>query len=306
MRRWFIILAILICLSTPRPIQAQSSITIQTLDVEIWPEYDQPSVLVIYRITLSPDVKLPADMALRVPKTAGAPTAIAEQTATGLFNVNFSQAGEDGDFTIYSFTTTLPQLQMEYYDPSLVKNGSARSYSFRWPGDYPVQAMTVKVQQPRTATNMRLTPNTGTSAPGSDGLIYFNIPVGNVAGGDTFKIDLTYDKSDDLLTQPQTFESVTPAAPVDQATAGRISLNEVIPWLLGGLGILLIAVGVFWYVRTGRQPAVSPSDRHRRRAASASAQPVETAGGAVFCHQCGKRAASGDVFCRACGTRLRK
>ena len=304
MRRWFILLALLVSLFAPRPIQAQANITIQTLDVEIWPEYDQPSVLVIYRITLASDVKLPAVMTLRVPKAAGAPTAIAEQTATGLFNVNVTQAGEDGDFLLYQFTTTLPQLQMEYYDPSLAKNGSARSYSFRWPGDYPVQSMTVNVQQPRTATNMRLSPNTGTSAPGGDGLVYFTVPVGNVAGGNTFKLDLSYDKSDDLLTQPQTFEAVTPVAPVDQTTPGRVNFNEIIPWFLGGLGALLIAVGVIWYVRTGRQPATPASSRPRRR--SAAVAPQAAPGEDVFCHQCGKRASAGDVFCRACGTKLRR
>ncbi len=304
MRRWFIVLALLFSLFLPRSVQAQTDITIQTLDVEIWPEYDQPSVLVIYRITLAPEVKLPAEMILRVPKAAGAPNAVAEQTATGLFNINTVQAGEEGDSLLFRFTTTLPQLQMEYYDPSLQKNGAAHSFSYHWTGDYPVQNLTVKVQQPRTATNMRILPNTGSSGPADDGLTYFNIPIGSVAGGDTFKLDLTYDKSDDLLTQPQTFEAVTPVAPVNQASMGRVTLNEVIPWLLGGLGVLLIAVGVFWYVRTGRQPTPASSNRRKRRTA-AVVEPAET-GSAIFCHQCGKRASSSDVFCRACGTKLRK
>ena len=177
---------------------------------------------------------------------------------------------------------------------------------YHWNGDYPVENMTVKVQQPRTATNMRLQPDTGTSAPAADGLTYFNVPVGSVAGGDTFTLDISYEKSDDLLTQPQTFESVTPVAPVDQTTTGRTNFNEVVPWMLGGLGVLLIAVGIFWYIRTGRQPASTPSDRHKRRSAAPAAQPASDSAAAVFCHQCGKRASTSDVFCRACGTKLRK
>jgi len=303
MGRWLTILALLICVIIPRPVQAQTDVTIQTLAVEIWPEYDQPSVLVIYRITLSPQVKLPAELTLRIPRSAKAPSAVAEQTANGLFNLNFTAAGEDGDWLLFSFTTTLPQLQMEYYDPGLTNAGGERSYSYRWPGDYTVQDLSIKVQQPPTATAMSLEPSTGTSGPGADGLTYFNVPVGNVASGGTFKLDITYTKTDDLLTQPQTFEAVTPAAPVNASTPGRVTFNEVIPWVLGVLGLGLIGVGVIWYIRTGKQPA-NASPRPKRASAEPAAAPTQGEG--IFCHQCGKRAGPGDVFCRACGAKLRK
>ncbi len=305
MRRWLTVLLLMLCLLSPRPAQAQSDVIIQTLEVEIWPEYDRPSVLVIYRITLSSQVKLPAEMTLRVPTAAGAPNAIAEQTANGLFTLNYSNSGTDGAWTRYTFTTTLPQLQVEYYDPSLNKDGDTRSYSFAWPGDYQVQNLSIKVQQPRTASSMRLEPSTGTSGPAADGLTYFNVPVGNVDAGGSFKLNVSYQKSDDLLTQPQTFESVTPAAPVDQSTPGRVNPNEVLPWVLGGLGTLLIGIGVIWYIRTGRQAAPA-APRRRRAAAEAPPQPAGGGGEAVFCHQCGKRAGPGDLFCRSCGARLRR
>ena len=303
MGRWLTILALLICLIIPRPVQAQTDVTIQTLVVELWPEYDQPSVLVIYRITLSPQVKLPAELTLRLPRSAKAPSAVAEQTANGLFNINYTAAGEDGDWLLYSLTTTLPQLQIEYYDPALTINGGTRSFSYRWPGDYTVQDLTIKVQQPRTATGMSLEPSTGTSGPGADGLTYFNVPVGNVSSGGTFTLDISYTKNDDLLTQPQTFEGVTPAAPVDGSTPGRVTFNEVIPWVLGVLGLGLIGVGVIWYIRTGKQPA-SASVRPKRISVELAVAPAHDGG--IFCHQCGKRAGPGDVFCRSCGAKLRK
>lgn len=304
MRRWLIILAVLFSLILPHPVQAQEAVVIQTLEVDVWPEYDQPNVLVIYRITLSAQTKLPAEMVIRLPRSAGAPHAVAEQTANGLFNLAYTQAGEDGDWLLFRFTTTLPQLQLEFYDNSLVKEGSLRSYTYRWPGDYQVENMTIVVQQPRTATDMRLEPSTGTSGPGNDGLIYFNVPVGKVAAGSTFNLDLRYTKNDDLLTQPQAFEAVTPAAPVNRTTPGRVTFNEVIPWALGILGVLLIGIGIIWYIQTGRQPEVSQAHKHSKRSGQPETRP-EIAQDGVFCHQCGKRAANGDAFCRACGTKLR-
>jgi hypothetical protein len=306
MRRWLAILAILISLIlfSLQPGYAQSNISIQTLQVELWPEYDQPGVLVIYRITLDPQVKLPSDITLRIPKSVQTPHALAEQTANGLFNVNYTPIDIDDNWTGLKFTTTLPQVQLEYYDPTLVKKGSTHTFTFHWPGDYAVQDMTIRVQQPRTATNMQVQPNTGYSGPGNDGLTYFTIPVGSVDSGGTFKLDFSYDKSDDTLTQPATFESVTPAAPLDQTTLGRVSFSEVIPWTLGGVGFILIFAGVVWYIRSGRQP--DAQDRRRRRSSQAAAYVEPTANDLVFCHQCGKRSNPGDVYCRSCGTKLHK
>lgn len=304
MRRWLIVLAILITLTISNPAQAKDPVTIQTLEVDIWPEYDQPSVLVIYRITLSPQTKLPAEMVVRIPRSAGVPSAIAEQTANGLFNLSYSAAGEEGDWLLFSFTTTLPQIQLEYYDSNLLQEGDSRNYVYRWPGDYPVENMSIIVQQPRTATSMRLLPNTGVSGPGNDGLTYFNVPVGDVSEGSTFDLQVTYVKTDNILTQSQAFEAVTPAAPVNRSTPGRVTLNQVIPWVLGGLGVLLIGIGTIWYIRTGRQPLPTQTRRHKPTSEARSATAEDTQ--AVFCHQCGKRAAPGDVFCRICGTKLRK
>lgn len=305
MRRWILcLLAVFVGLFIPHYAFAQNDISIQNLEVEVWPEYDQPSVLVIYRITLSPQTKLPAELVFRIPRSAGGLAALAEQTENGLFNIEkYSQAGEENDWLLFQFITTSPQLQLEYYEP-LLKNGSERSYTFSWPGDYAVESMTVVVQQPRTATNMRLQPPTGTSGPGSDGLTYFNVPVGNVSAGSTFKLQIAYTKPDDTLTQPQAFEAVTPALPANRLPP-RSVFNTVIPFVLAGLGVVLIGLGIFWYLRTERTSSTKTPRRPRRSATSSPGRSPQSES-PIFCHQCGTRAQSGDVFCRTCGTKLRR
>lgn len=311
MRRWFAVIALLISLFAPASVRAQSlsapeqttPITIQALEIDLWPEYDRPNVLVIYRVTLASSVKLPAELTLRLPAAAGQPSAVAEQTANGLFNIQYDNAARDGNYQLVRFTTTLPQLQIEYYDPALKKNGSSRTYGFTWPGDYPVTDMQVKVQQPRTASNMVLEPKTGTSGTASDNLVYFNVPIGNVKGGETFVLNLSYQKSDDSLTQSAAFEQVTPVVPAPTGPTSQLNLNQILPWLLGALGLLLIGGGVFWYMRSGTTKSPAPS-RHRPRASSSA--DVKSNGDEIFCHQCGKKASSSDVFCRSCGTKVRR
>ena len=308
MRRWFAVIAFLVSLFVPVSVQAkpaqpaQTQISIQTLEVDIWPEYDRPGVLVIYRVNLAADVKLPADLTIRLPVAAGQPSAVAEQTANGLFNVQYTNTGRDGNWQLVNFTTTLPQLQIEYYDPGLKKDGDKHSFAFNWPGDYPVADMQVKVQQPRTASQMTLGPKTGTSSTASDGLTYFDVPVGKVSGGETFQLNLTYQKADDTLTQSAAFEQVTPIAPTNNGTPGPFNMNQILPWLLGGVGLLLVGGGIVWYLRGGDSRNQPPVRRHNRAAPSIEKE----SGDDIFCHQCGKKAGSADVFCRSCGTKLRK
>ena len=76
-----------------------------------------------------------------------------------------------------------------------------------------------------------------------------------------------------------------------------------LPWLLGGMGAVLVAAGVIWYLRLSR-PAPAPVERRparRRRRAGA-----ETEASPIYCHNCGTRAGPSDVFCRQCGTKLRR
>jgi hypothetical protein len=77
-------------------------------------------------------------------------------------------------------------------------------------------------------------------------------------------------------------------------------LNSYLPYILGGVGGVLIVGGLLYYFLSGREHA------HRLRRRS---RPPSKAGGdasATHCHQCGTRAKPGDRFCRVCGTRLRQ
>ena len=57
--------------------QAQEAPRFETLTIDLWPEYDRPSMLVIYKGELSPAVSLPAEVTLRMPVEAGAPAVVA-------------------------------------------------------------------------------------------------------------------------------------------------------------------------------------------------------------------------------------
>ncbi len=53
MRRWFVLLFILGIAALPFSAQAQSAVKFSSLQIQLWPEYDQPSMLVICEFKLA-------------------------------------------------------------------------------------------------------------------------------------------------------------------------------------------------------------------------------------------------------------
>lgn len=295
------ILLALTMLTIPGSTKAQSEVVIETLRVDIWPEYDQPAVLVIYHITLSAETQLPADMSIRIPAAVGSPHAVAWQDANGLYNLSYKEVPA-GDWTELQFNTSFPDIRIEYYDPGISKKETGRSYTFNWPGDITVNNLSLMIQQPAGATNMIVKPSMGSGNQADDGLTYFTYMAGKVPLGSTFSISLGYDKEDDTLTSASQFQPVEPSVPVRENTAGRINWAQLLPWTLGGLFLLLGAAALFYYFGPRRSLQSSPSrHRHGRSTTTDEENPQE----GVFCHQCGKKGAPGDIFCRACGTKLR-
>lgn len=298
-----IFLLSLILLFVPLGIRAQQGITLSVVEVDLWPEFDRPTMLVIYHITLPAQVSLPVSMSLRIPAAVGTPNALASKQPDGaLVTVPYTQEA-DGDWSRLVFQATTSQVQVEYYDPGLQKSADQRHYEYTWPGDYAVDAFIIEVQQPTGATEMQVKPGTVSARQGDDNLKYYRMNVGALPSGQQFQITVDYKKSTDELSASSV--PVEPSGPLNDPNSGIASMTSVLPWFLGGVGLLLIVGGGVWYWRSGRQQASPQRELHRRNKPVESLATDSTEASNIYCHQCGKRAAPGDRFCRTCGTELR-
>lgn len=302
LRKVLILVCLLVCL-LPWRVAAQGEASFSDIEVDLWPEFDRPTMLVIYHLTLSPSVKLPAEVRLRIPAAAGIPNAVAAEQPDGqLVTVPYQQA-DAGEWSELTFTATLPDLQVEYYDPSLVKEGNTRRYEYTWPGSYAVGSFKVVVQQPVGARGMQIKPGMVSTKQGEDGLMYYTLDAGALTADQQVQITLEYQKEGDALTITQL--QVDTNAPLGETVPG-FNLSSALPAILGLLGVVLIVGGGLWYWQSGRQKTRPASERRsRHKPATAQAGGEQAEGGYVYCHQCGKRATPGDRFCRACGTQLR-
>ena len=294
MRNLMVVLAILVLSLLPLPVQAQNPVPLASVSVDLWPEYDQPSLLTIYHIQLPQNAKLPTTLSLRIPAGAQVNAVAVIDPTKGLINAPYQSASQ-GDWTTLSITTTSLQVQVEYYVP-LQKNGTTRQVTFVWPADDPVETLDINFLLPPSATDPKITPSPVTSAPGQGGLTNYVIRQANPPVGTPVKVTIEYQRqTDELGISSLPVQAIsTPGT----STPGLTSTPSILPWALGGLGVLLVAGGLFGFF--GWRRGGSTMRKAQARASAAPEPENET----VYCSECGKRAQPGDIFCRTCGARL--
>ncbi len=320
-------------LAWPAPARAQQAITIASLQIGIWPEYDRPTVLVILDGQLAAGVTLPAEVSLHLPAAAKAPNAVAVTAPDGnLVTAPYTTTTAASGDIIVTFLANMAAFRVEYYDPALVVSGDSRSFSFRWQSDYTIGIVSLKVQEPSGAHDLKGQPALTAAGAGGDGLNYYTASLGALARGGTVSLDVSYAKTGSQLSATAIGPTITGGTPA--VATGGLPANW--PWMAGSalLGLALVGGGVTWYWRNNRPAGGSRTTRHARRAPRRAPQTVakrpapavaeaaiSTAAPAItkfdsgatikdapasFCSHCGQRHQPGDRFCRKCGTPVRE
>ncbi|MGD9405519.1 MAG: hypothetical protein PVH95_10255, partial [Anaerolineae bacterium] len=139
-------------------VHAQDSPSLASLDISLWPEYDRPELLVIYRGQLDADVELPASLEIAIPAQVGQPTAVAYVDEAGeRLNHQYTTRLE-GDSLIVTFELVTQRFQLEYYDALSQGEAGERIFTFAYTADYPTTAVNIEFQVPPTAQNFQLSP----------------------------------------------------------------------------------------------------------------------------------------------------
>ena len=303
MRRFLLVLMLVLVWTLPFNVRAASDVELENLTVQLWPDYDRLSVLVIYDFLLGADTVLPMTARFEVPPDAEV-VAVAKNSNDALLTVDYNALAGQGGSKIVAFTVSEKTVyHLEYYLPYALE-GQRRDFVFTWPGDYAVEAFTLVLQEPVIAVNLTTDPVLKMVAPKKNDFDYQTTSILKLVVGETFTIHVRYDNDSNTLSASTL--SVQPSSPLTETLPGQVSVMTYAPWILAVLAVILIVGGIGWYWFSSRGSGESPRPRRRRRTLQ---KPVlEQAGGnqEIYCHECGKRAQADDRFCRTCGTQLRR
>jgi hypothetical protein len=270
------------------------------LEIDVWPEFDRPSVLVILRAELAEDTALPADVALRIPTAAGRPAALAYATSdTGrLFNLGYEITDVQIDFTTLEFSTPDRFFHVEFYD-ALQTDTPDRNYSYVWLGDFAVDQLVAQVQEPAGATAISVQPELDASVVGPEGLAYREAALGGLEAGETLSISVQYTKTDSRTSvEILDLGGGQEPEPSDVESGSGWGVSTRLLVVVAVAAIVVGAAALAFFLRRGLLPAGAPPPRQTR----AERRRRRDEGSGSSCTECGNRLRSGDRFCAACGS----
>lgn len=266
-------------------ISAQTATPISTLEISLWPEYDDPRVLVILAGTLEVE-----EGTLILPLPEGADlnaVAYAEEDAP-LTNAEWEVDPWDGGMVL---VVRLPaaRFQVEYYLDA-IEPGDETLISVAIPApDAPVAEARLQVQQPAAATALSGDPTLSEPQLGFAGLTYLGRDLGPLSGGDLILQEVRYVRLAPGLSAPPA--ATTPAPVPSPVGSGQPDLR-----LLGAGAAAVVGVSLlFFWFRTGRGLPFRV----------ATAQPGRRDTKVRYCHNCGHSFQPADRYCAQCGTARR-
>ncbi len=276
------LLAVLLVPGSLARAQETEPITLATLTIRVWPEYDQPAALVFYIGQAAEGTTFPVDLRFQIPP--GAVLNATAYTADQTGNLLTAVSRVEGNTVIV--TSPNGSFHVEFYDPGLKIEGEQRTYLLVWPGDYPVGQLTWEVEQPAGSRDIAVEPAGGSWAIDSNNLQTYTVDQGGLEAGQQMTLSVSYAKSDSALS----VDALAPGA--SGSTPQTTTTPSGDTWQIVALSVLitalmLVIIGLVIY-----------GVRHRRAGVQAGA-----AGGS-FCPNCGQAAGVEDRFCRQCGSSL--
>jgi len=297
MPRWLIFILLFALTVFPSTAGAQGGTRLESINIELWSEFDKPSMLVINEFVVAQDTPLPTKVTMRFPKE-GNLIAVASESNGDWFNSDFEGPVEWEDWqTITVNVQSYAPQRIEYYQP-LTREGNQRMFKYQWFGNYSVNLFNLNVLVPVDSTNLVTTPPLSNTEISANNLhLTGTVSRSKMKMGQSFEFDLNYERTSDALANPDQNTQAQPSEPIGPDTAGRVSVDRL-PWLIGGMGLALIIIALWVYWRSTQSSEQKP---RRRRVPPAQ----EGKGEQIYCHECGARANPSDRFCRTCGSRLR-
>ncbi len=300
--RWLAILASFLTLvGSVIPGLAAEDLKIKRVSIAIWPEYDDPRVLVQYSGEFSGG-PFPQRVQLYVPKGVAINSACAVNP-DGQHTSEVWEMKDTGDgYALVTYNLPIPTFHLEfYYDPLEGTPDKSMTYLFKAP--YAIESLQLEVQQPLKAGNFSVTPPTTSIGTDAQGFQYYNYSYSDLERDRVIELKIAYTKSDPNPSVKRQGAASTKGSPSGGAAS---DMNWGMVILLIG-GALLLGVAAYWVVDQRSRRDYGPqrySPPPMKSARKGSADRAAPAGG--FCANCGQALEAGDRFCPRCGTRARR
>jgi hypothetical protein len=191
---------------------------LELLQIEFWPDFDQPAVLVLLTGSLPPGRPLPAELIIPVPPDAQI-NAVAQIDEDGMAAIDY-QPLEDAVL----FQSDTAAFRVEYYVP-YQQEENRRAYDFQWLAPFTVDELAVQLQRPANAIDLAAQPEpSAVSTDPDDSLDYYLFDPLSVPRGVPYRLAFNYTMISDTLTIEELYPT-PPAQPPSPLHDQQVNFN---------------------------------------------------------------------------------
>lgn len=280
--------------------EPSADLRITRLQLSIWPEYDDPRVLLIIRGELAAGAAFPTQVTLPVPKEA-------ELIGAGMI----SELGElllhphrvipGGVSDTLEITLPSPRFFAElYYDP-FETTGDAKRFSYTFTAPYPIAQFDVDIQKPYTASEFVTEPPAMALETEGRDTTYHRFAYRDVAAGQPTAFTVSY-----LKTDPQPSVSKADSAPDEsRAASGPQDRMLIYFGILAGVTATYVLAALLLAVYRRRRAITQPPEAQPLPSSVPPVPSPVTPAVANFCSHCGQALNADYAFCPGCGHAVR-
>jgi len=231
--------------------QAGDDLTIGRMKIAIWPEYDDPGVLVIYDGRFADASRFPLKTGFFIPKDA----VISDACSLSPRGQHFCQLYETvnrGEYDEVTLYLPFPNFYLSFHTYPDSDNTDTRAINYRVRTNHAVETLEMDIQQPLRSTEFNITPASETASE-EKGFNHFKYTFGPVASGEDKLFKIVYQKQDQLpsvdIKYSRMSGSKTWGSPYSTQRQAR---NIIYIIFTTGVAGLLLTGGVFFYRRKRR------------------------------------------------------
>ncbi|MFZ5945855.1 MAG: hypothetical protein ACOYVD_17320 [Bacillota bacterium] len=260
----------------PNAVVAAEGMELKNFSVDIWPEYDDPRVLVIYQGTFvntgNSDFK--GYVKFNIPKfeipKEGQISMACEIVNGGNHSCQPYNLEDKGDYVELSWKTTrvikpgqeYPVFLEFYYLP--FSSEPQKSFNYDFISNYDIQAITVNIKQPLRAEDFKVTPQPLTTNVDTKGFSNNKLNYSDISAQEKLNYKIEYIKNDNEPSiqkeQPQqTSEAKTQDTGLQKTNAWK---NPLIYTIIGASIIIMGGFIVFGLLKSNDKKRLNPKSKN--------------------------------------------
>ncbi|MDP6689223.1 MAG: hypothetical protein QF384_06990 [Alphaproteobacteria bacterium] len=230
---------------------AADELAIGRMRVMIWPEYDDPSVLVVYDGRFSDDTKFPTVTDFFIPKGAIINDICSLSPAGQHYCQLFDVTTGSGNYDTVRLSLPFSNFYLSFHLAPVDVAVAQRRIAYAIKTNHPIASMEVDIQQPLRSTDFAITPPGGERSEEND-FNHFTYALEDLAKGADPVFTIGYIKESKEPSVDVKYASMTGRRVWGSPYQTQRNVRTIV-YAVFGTGLVMVSAAVFWIVRTRRQ-----------------------------------------------------